>query len=169
MRKASMVIIVLVVVVCALILQGFIEGQRAVDAARNFRVRFAGAEHREIIGDQLYVDTFLILENGKSYDVEIDGGSCNVFLDWGSGYRLIGYGSLHYGLVRGESEAMIPVRLVIDLSQLPKNIADWISSDGKISGNLTNVRFRIDLMLRIPIKILGVRASTSSVRLRYIT
>ena len=85
------------------------------------------------------------------------------------GYRLIGYGSLHYGLVRGESEAMIPVRLVIDLSQLPKNIADWISSDGKISGNLTNVRFRIDLMLRIPIKILGVRASTSSVRLTYIT
>jgi len=73
-----MVVIVLVVVVCALILQGFIEGQRAVDAARSFHVRFAGAEHREIAGGQLYVDTFLILENGKSYDVEIDGGSCNV-------------------------------------------------------------------------------------------
>jgi len=78
LRKASMVVIVLVVVVCAFVLQGFIEGQRAVDAARSLHVRFAGAEHREMTGGQLYVDTFLILENGKPYDVEIDGGSCNV-------------------------------------------------------------------------------------------
>jgi len=64
---------------------------------------------------------------------------------------------------------MIPVRLVIDLSWLPKSVADWISSGGKIGGNFTNVRFRIDLVLRIPVKVLGVRVSTDSVRLTYIT
>ena len=76
----------------------------------------------------------------------------------GSGYRLIGYGSLHYGLVKGGSESMIPVRLVIDLSWLLKSVADWILSGGKIGGNFTNVRFRIDLVLRIPVKVLGVRS-----------
>ena len=162
-----MAIIVLAAIVCGILLQGFIEAQMAIDAARNLRVRFAGFEHGEVRDGRLYVDTLLIFKNRRSYDVEIDGGSCSVFLDWGFGYRLIGYGSLHYGLVKGGSESMIPVRLVIDLSWLPKSVADWISSGGKISGNFTNVRFRIDLVLRIPVKVLGVKVSTSSVRLTY--
>ena len=164
-----MAVIVLAAIVCCILLQGFIEAQMAIDAARNLRVRFAGFEHGEVRDGRLYVDTLLIFKNRRPYDVEIDGGSCNVFLDWGSGYRLIGYGSLHYGLVKGGSESVIPVRLVIDLSWLPKNVADWISSGGKIGGNFTNVRFRIDLVLRIPVKVLGVRVSTDSVRLTYIT
>lgn len=164
-----MAVIVLAAIVCGILLQGFIEAQMAIDAARNLRVRFAGFEHGEVRDGRLYVDTLLIFRNRRPYDVEIDGGSCNVFLDWGSGYRLIGYGSLHYGLVNAGSESMIPVRLVIDLSWLLKSVADWILSGGKIGGNFTNVRFRIDLVLRIPVKVLGVRVSTDFVRLTYIT
>ena len=70
-------------------LTGIYRGSMAIDAARNLRVRFAGFEHGEVRDGRLYVDTLLIFKNRRSYDVEIDGGSCSVSLDWGFGYRLL--------------------------------------------------------------------------------
>jgi len=89
LTKAGVAVIVLAAIVCGILLQGFIEAQMAIDAARNLRVRFAGFEHGEVRNDRLYVDTLLIFKNRRSYDVEIDGGSCSVSLDWGFGYRLL--------------------------------------------------------------------------------
>lgn len=113
----------------------------------------------DLLKGDISLNLIAIIENKALTEIEIDGGEYTVYLSAGWHEYPLLHGEIREMYVAANSFREVPLTARVSIAKLPDTLKSIISERS------TNINIRVEIILQVPVKFLGIKVWTNNVKL----